>query len=124
LGIYPDFRRYLVQKAVKNRTQMKTEIEITPLLSHIEQFVNINFSSDDVNLLDEIITVQKFQKGNILLRENEVSSKSFFIINGLIRLYYNINGAEKTAYFYTENQFVTAFESYTKRNLLHIILNV
>jgi CRP-like cAMP-binding protein len=94
---------------------MKTEIEITPLLSHIEQFVNINFSSDDVNLLDEIITVQKFQKGNILLRENEVSSKSFFIINGLIRLYYNINGAEKTAYFYTENQFVTAFESYTKK---------
>jgi CRP-like cAMP-binding protein len=94
---------------------MKTEIKITPLLSFIEKYVNINFSIDELILLDKIIPVQNYKKGSILLKENEVSTKSFFIIRGLIRLYYNIDGVEKTANFYSENQFVTAFESYTKK---------
>ncbi len=94
---------------------MKPNIKIAPLLSYIEQYVNIHFSIDELNLLKEIIPVQEYRKGTVLLKENEISTKSFFNIKGLIRLYYNVDGVEKTANFYCENQFITAFESYTKK---------
>ena len=57
---------------------MNPNIKIAPLLSFIEQYVNIHFSIDELNLLKEIIPVQEYRKGTVLLKENEISTKFFF----------------------------------------------
>ncbi len=94
---------------------MKTIPKISPLLNHIEKYIGFNFSNKELDMLISMIPVQQFKKGRILLKEGEISSKSFFNIKGCVRLYYLVDGVEKTAKFYTENQFITAFESYTKK---------
>ncbi len=90
-------------------------MRIAPLLSNIKKYIDIEFSEKELELLIEAIPTKYYEKSSILLKEGEISTKSFFIIKGCVRLYYNVDGVEKTAYFYAENQFVTAFESYTKK---------
>jgi CRP-like cAMP-binding protein len=43
-----------------------------------------------------------------------VSKTSYFNLDGCVRLYYIVDGEEKTAFFYTENQFITSMRSFTK----------
>lgn len=50
-------------------------------------------------LLDVFRTIKK---GIILLREGQKSKESYFVLKGCIRVYYVIDGEEKTTAFYTE----------------------
>ena len=36
-------------------------------------------------------------------------------MKGAVRLYYRVDGEEKSAFFYTENKFVSSFESFSKQ---------
>ena len=42
------------------------------------------------------------KKGTILLKEGQKSQDSYFVLKGCIRVYYIIDGEEKTTAFYTE----------------------
>ncbi len=44
-----------------------------------------------------------------------VSQTSFFNLKGCVRLYYLIDGEEKTTFFYTENKFITSIRSFTQK---------
>ncbi|MGD1890356.1 MAG: Crp/Fnr family transcriptional regulator [Cyclobacteriaceae bacterium] len=61
------------------------------------------------------ISVREVLKDEILLSEGEVSTEFYFIIKGCIRLFYTVDVEEKTAFFYTENMFVSSYESFTKQ---------
>jgi CRP-like cAMP-binding protein len=54
-------------------------------------------------------------KNEFLLKAGEVSKEFYFLSEGCVRLFYYSNGEEKTGYFYTENSFVSSYESYTKQ---------
>lgn len=94
---------------------MNNQSKLEPLLKYVSSYIELNFSSSELELLDAIIPVKKVKKGTVLLKAGSISSESYFNIKGCLRMYYIVDGVEKTANFYSENQFVTAYESYTKR---------
>lgn len=48
----------------------------------------------------------------ILLRGNEVAHEVYFILRGCMRLYYEKEGEDVSAYFFTENMFAGAYVSF------------
>lgn len=49
-----------------------------------------------------INTFKSYKKGTILLKEGELSDKSYFVLQGCLRSFYLVDGEEKTTAFYTE----------------------
>ncbi len=43
-----------------------------------------------------------------------VSQTSYFILKGCVRLFYIVDGEEKSTFFYTEEMFITSFKSFTE----------
>lgn len=73
-----------------------------------------NFISKYVSLTEEEKTTivsldifQKVKKGTVLLKEGQRTNKNFFVLEGCIRVYYSIDGEEKTTAFYSEMEGVT-----------------
>jgi CRP-like cAMP-binding protein len=68
-----------------------------------------NFISKYISLTEEeekefikINTFKSYKKGSFLLKEGEITNKSYFILKGCIRIFYLLDGVEKTTEFYTE----------------------
>jgi CRP-like cAMP-binding protein len=68
----------------------------------------------EVKDIAENIVVQTFKKGAILLNEGEIASKCYFILQGCVRQYQLTDGEEKTTAFFTEEQAVVSFSSYSQ----------
>ena len=85
---------------------------IENLIKYFEQYIKLNEMEED--FIKENIPVVSYKKNHLLLSEGEVSNAFYFILNGAIRLYYNVGIEEKTAFFYFENMFVSSYESFTK----------
>lgn len=86
---------------------------IDALLSYFRQHISI--SEEEIISLQAHIPIQSFKKNAHLLHAGEVSTNFFFINKGLVHLYYEVEGIDKTAFFYPENSFVSAYESFTKQ---------
>lgn len=84
-----------------------------PLVAFFED--HISLTSEDKEILQNEIPIRKIKKGEVLLSEGEVSNEFYFLLEGSVRLYYDVDGEEKTAFFYFENMFVSSYESFTKR---------
>lgn len=69
-------------------------------------------TEEEKNELRNRATIEKFSKGEMVLEEGEVSKAFYFMLSGCVRLFYVTEGEDRTAFFYTQEQFVTAFESY------------
>ncbi len=93
---------------------------ISKIIEHLLHYISL--SSDEITAISESIPIQSFSKGSILLKEGEVSKHAYFNIKGCVRLYYLIDGEEKTTFFYTENQFITSIKSFTNRVPAHHFL--
>ncbi len=87
---------------------------IDPLIEYFRQHIDI--SDHEIHALKELIPIRSFEKNATLLDFGEISTNFYFIIDGLIRMYYIVDGIEKTAFFYSENNFVSAYESFTKQS--------
>ena len=82
-------------------------------LDFLHSFVALN--SKDRELVRQVLQIKNYKKGSFLLAEGEISTAFFFNLKGLIRLFYNRTNGEKTAYFYPENTFISAYESFTRQ---------
>ncbi|MCR9152480.1 MAG: Crp/Fnr family transcriptional regulator [Croceimicrobium sp.] len=82
------------------------------LINYFEKYSALN--QEERFFLQEHIEVRKLQKNDFLLREGEVSEEFYFIVKGSVRLFYLKDIEEKTAFFYTEETFVSSYESFTK----------
>lgn len=60
------------------------------------------FSDDVKDALLRLVPVREFEKGAVLLREEDLTSECYFVLEGCIRCFYLKDGADKTAEFYTE----------------------
>ena len=76
---------------------------------------HLELSIEEKSYLKENIPIIVPHKGVILLKEGDISSEFYFILKGGIRLFYNVNDVEKTAFFYFENKFVSSYESFTRQ---------
>ncbi len=86
---------------------------VNTLIDYFEKFVSLDHSEKD--FIRKNIKTRELTKNSILLREGEISNEFYFVYSGGVRLYYQNEGTEKTAFFYFENTFVSSYESFTKQ---------
>jgi len=68
---------------------------------------------EELDQLDDLISIKKLKKGEILLNENEVCNEIYFIKSGILRSYFfNHQGDEITNCFAFENEFMASFTSF------------
>jgi len=78
------------------------------------QDILFDFISKYISLTEEekkeLLSLNLFhpvKKGSIMLKEGQKSKESYFVLKGCIRVYYIIEGEEKTTAFYTELEGLT-----------------
>ncbi|HQE12747.1 MAG TPA: cyclic nucleotide-binding domain-containing protein [Flavipsychrobacter sp.] len=67
----------------------------------------IDLTEEEKNELVSLDIFHAIKKGTILLKENQLSNDSYFVLKGCIRVFYIIDGEEKTTAFYTEMEALT-----------------
>ena len=75
------------------------------LFDFIEQYVLLN--DDEKHAIISLDIFKTLKKGTVLLKEGDRSLESFFVLKGCIRIYYVLDGDEKTTEFYTEMEGLT-----------------
>lgn len=84
-----------------------------------EYFRNITkLSADSEKIIISAFKREEFPKGHLLYRQNEICNHIYFIEQGFARIY-NISesGREITNWFFPENSFLTAVNSFYKRGI-------
>ncbi len=67
----------------------------------------ISLTEDEKNALVSLDIFRTLKKGTALLKKGQKSKESYFVLEGCIRVYYIIDGEEKTTAFYTEMEALT-----------------
>jgi CRP-like cAMP-binding protein len=67
----------------------------------------ISLTEDEKNAILSLDIFRSVKKGTILLQEGQKSKVSYFVLKGCIRVYYILDGEEKTTAFYTEMEALT-----------------
>lgn len=75
----------------------------------------IPLSLAEKETIAELMIVRSFRKGTLILREGQVSTNCYTILEGCIRQYYLIDGEERTTFFYTEGQTIYAQRGSSKK---------
>ncbi len=75
------------------------------LFDFISKYISI--TEDEKNAILSLDLFRSVKKGTILLKEGQKSLNSYFVLKGCIRIYYIIDGEEKTTAFYTEMDALT-----------------
>ena len=93
---------------------------MTALLRHFSQYIDLSG-----NLKNEIINRGKqqfFKKGELIHDGSKICTHSYFIQQGLLRLYFLKNDKEVSEYFCSEGEWVNSPRSFRQRQpefLLH-----
>lgn len=106
------FRPYSIHEILEALFYL-APMSLQPFLDHLNQFLALN--EQEKEFLMQAVGLREFSKGSILLKTEEISQSFYFNLKGCVRLYYEIEGEEKTAFFYTENQFISSYESFTRQ---------
>lgn len=72
-------------------------------------------SAAEEQAIVDSMCVQTYKKGTVLLAEGQISTECYFVVDGCVRQYYVVDGEEKTNNFFTEEQWVVSFNSFTKK---------
>lgn len=83
----------------------------------IEQFLEAikpyaDLTEEEVAFLANRLVIKEYKKNEIIFSEGEIARTIYFVLKGCVRLFYNVKGSYKTAFFYTEGKFICAGESY------------
>ena len=60
-------------------------------------------TQEEAAAIVETMTIKQYKKGTILLREGEISTEAYFVLEGCVRQYYLVDGEEKTSNFLPKN---------------------
>ncbi len=94
----------------KSPRQRSPESEI---IRYVSRFMEL--SEAEAQVILENIQFKAYKKGDILLREGQISNLCYFNMKGCVRQYYLIDGEEKTTNFYTEGQPISPNEGAFKK---------
>lgn len=81
-------------------------------IKHINQYLSL--SKEEIEFAKNHFPLKEYSKNEVFFKEGNIATSIYFVIEGCVRLYYNADGNEKTAYFYTEGKFFCANESFVK----------
>ncbi|MDP1813655.1 MAG: Crp/Fnr family transcriptional regulator [Leadbetterella sp.] len=100
---------------------------MTSYLHKINDYIK-NLDNDTLNTLQSISSEKIYKKGDLLLRQNEVCTKSYLVISGIARKYYLYDGKEVTTELFFENDLAVSFDSYAlqqrSREFIEALTNV
>lgn len=83
------------------------------LVEYISKFISLD--DEEIKGISSQIQIKNYKSGDMLLKEGDISTVSYFNLKGCVRLYYLVEGEEKTTFFYTEEKFITSLRSFTER---------
>lgn len=69
-------------------------------------------SAEEISAISDSMNIQLYKKGTVLLREGQISTDTYFVLEGCIRQYFLVDGEEKTNNFFTEDQWVISLNSF------------
>ncbi len=73
----------------------------------VDQLSNYGkLNDEELFYLKKHSKIRFFIKNEIILREGNNLNNIYFIIDGCARLFYHVNGKDKTAFFYNEGNFI------------------
>ncbi len=75
----------------------------------------MSLSDDEAKAISETMNIQHYKKGSILLKEGQISTEAYFVLEGCVRQYYLVEGEEKTNNFFTEEQWVVSTNSMSQQ---------
>jgi CRP-like cAMP-binding protein len=72
-------------------------------------------SKEEIEAIAETMHVLHYKKGTVLLKEGQISTEVYFVLEGCVRQYYLVDGEEKTNNFFTEEQWVISMNSFSQQ---------
>lgn len=85
---------------------------MTSYIDKINEYIQ-TLDIETLTTLQSISSEKSYRKGELLLRQDEVCTKSYLVISGIARKYYLNDGKEITTELFFENDLAVSFESYT-----------
>jgi CRP-like cAMP-binding protein len=64
-------------------------------------------SDEEKKAITELDIFRTVKKDTVLLKEGQITGKSYFVLKGCLRIFYIVEGEEKTTAFYTELEGIT-----------------
>jgi CRP-like cAMP-binding protein len=83
------------------------------LFDHIQQYCHLNKSAQ--KSLGAALQKVELEKGSFLITESKMCNHLYFVAQGCVRGFYNLDGKEVTYWFAFENNLVTSFLSFITR---------
>lgn len=83
------------------------------LFEYIDQIVP--FTAKEKAIIEDAFTVRQTPKKFKLAEEGKVARELFFIVKGLVRLYYTKDGEEITGFIFREHLFAGSYDSFLRQ---------
>lgn len=94
---------------------------MNPLIKHIEKFLSL--TSEEAETTLSYFERENFKKKQILLEEEQICNKQYFILKGCVRFYINNSkGVEQTIQFGIENWWITDYLSFQYQTPSHFCI--
>jgi len=77
--------------------------------------VTEHLSEEEARAMDVLVPIRTFAKGTVLLEAGAVATASYYAISGCVRLYYMVDGDERTTAFYIEGQSIASMNSFVNQ---------
>jgi len=85
------------------------------IFQHFNKYIRLSDSLQQE--LSDRISLKTFKKGELVHNANFVCTKSYFILKGLMRIYFIKDGKEVTEYFSAENEWVNSPRSFMQQQV-------
>lgn len=82
----------------------------TKIIQSIKSIASLNEAEEKAFL--SILEVKIFKKKDFLLQEGKICNKITFVNNGIMRLFYNVEGVENTIQFFFGDSWYTDYASF------------
>lgn len=75
----------------------------------------MELTDEEAAFINEHMPVRHLKKGTTILAEGQVAHESYYNLKGLVRLYYLVDGEERTTALYTEGEPICSYDSYINK---------
>lgn len=81
------------------------------------QYINsiIPFTDKEMALVENACTFRQVPRKFMLAEEGKIAREMYFIVKGLLRLYYNKDGQDITGYIFKEHLFAGSYDSFLRQ---------
>ena len=85
------------------------------MIAELQNFFRffVDFSDEELNEIWHFFRLRKIKKGQLLCTPGEIATETGFVVKGVFRIYYLIEGKESTRFLGSENIFISSVPSFT-----------